>query len=1163
MSDDRLLQKLNGLRMRVRLLLFADGVGVVLAAAMVAAFLAALIDYLLLLPAPARLLIALLVVGGLLVALRRYVMPAILADIDLDEIAGLLDSRFAESEDRLTSAIAFRRSSVLASLPMIRRVVEQADELVERIPTEAVVRIRRPMITVAIAAFLFSGMATIAWAVPGFVRTAFNRYVSPYGSAQWPRRVLIEPLTGDVKRPLGESFEARARIVRGMDASLRVYVWTELTGGQRRRLPMAYDPKAGEYLHSFTGLSEGFSYWFEAGDDVAPGSGEAFRVVVVPRPSVLEAVLEITDPPYVKGSEPRRMTLGDSPVSVVEGSSGRLTVRVNKAVGLDSAGRPRAGVTPPGMPTVCMASIGSAGDRFAAEFPIVTGGSLAVHLVDNDGFDNRGGMTYTLVVRSDELPRVVLVEPPPVVEVTPMATVHVLISVEDDFGITRLALQANVDGPADQPPAVFDLSDRLRPGRGLGRYSAEVGWAWELRRLSLKPGDGVSYQAIATDCFELNGRRHPSVRSTPMRLKVVSPEQLGDRIREEVMHLKGTLRDLLTGQESLLEQAEGIRREFDKTRGLPDPERRSLEQTAARQVQLAARSTHLSGRFRRLVDRIDANRLEMAELRARSLEAWRTLGSLAVGSMKQAGERLQHAIQSSTSPMGQAESLGIAVDAQRSGVDDLRSLLAEMERWGDFQDIIRQVQHLLDQQERQTQSTHRLGQRTIGRQTESLPPPLHAELKDHEKQQRRLAEDVVRLRENLGRMVRTIGPTDPKAGEALDGARRVAEALEPDRRMTAAAVSIAANRMAEAQSEQRAAEEGIRQVLAALERREADHLENLDRQLRGVVERVQGMMGDQQRLSEETLRLKGGSTEELKRRELVERQRGLARSAWAVADELAGVARADGPTRGLRRAGTRMNQAADQLAEGKPDLATSEQDRAMQDMKDVLEHLQKLAAEAGAERAAKSLEAIRDEMKKLRDVQADLNGRLGELVRASSNGQDLSRAEWRRVDRLADQQREVGAGWEKLRARVEAAPVYDWVMRQVGEDIKTLAHRYDQRLLDARSTEMAGDVLEHMTQLVNGLAQELPDIEESPFAEQGGSGQGSPTGKTKSVPTAAELTVLKAMQMMVNRRTRDLDLVGDLRGRNSEAYLEELRQLGNRQEQVRALAEEISRRGMR
>jgi hypothetical protein len=424
-----------------------------------------------------------------------------------------------------------------------------------------------------------------------------------------------------------------------------------------------------------------------------------------------------------------------------------------------------------------------------------------------------------------------------------------------------------------------------------------------------------------------------------------------------------------------------------------------------------------------------------------------------------------------------------------------------------------------------------------------------------------MAEDLDRLKQNMAQTADAIRKSDATAAAALSDARQAAEDARLDQKMTEAADAIDRNRIAQAQEAQRKTEDGLREMLSRLDRRQMQQLAVLSKRLQGAAEKVKALIDDQKTLMDETKRLPSGTKNATSREQLARRQRGLARAAGAVADDVANLDRASGPARAIRQAGGRMTRAAARLDQDHADQAGDEQAQAVRQLSRALETLEKLRAQAQADMAAKTLTAITKEMKTLRDSQAAINRELDTLAQRRSKSREFSRIELRRLDKLADRQRGIAGHLERLRVRVQTAQVYDWVMRRIGADMTDLAGRFEQRRVNPKATRLAATILERLGHLVAGLEQKPPDDDQTsdPFAEGSGTGQGSAT-KDKPVPTVAELVVLKALQSEVNRQTEQKDLQAQMTKEVGEKQLEEMRDIGREQEQVRALTEQIVRR---
>src|SRR5215212_4399597 len=129
-----LIDSLNVVRRRAKVLSVTFGVGVVLAAAVGVLLSVVLIDYLLNLHPVPRLLVALIALGGLGYAAVRWIIKPVLARLSLSDVAGHIENVFPEFDDRLRSTVDFVQQpgeAIPGSAFMKERTVSEATHLAQ------------------------------------------------------------------------------------------------------------------------------------------------------------------------------------------------------------------------------------------------------------------------------------------------------------------------------------------------------------------------------------------------------------------------------------------------------------------------------------------------------------------------------------------------------------------------------------------------------------------------------------------------------------------------------------------------------------------------------------------------------------------------------------------------------------------------------------------------------------------------------------------------------------------------------------------------------------------------------------------------------------------------------------------------------------------------
>src|SRR3954447_5590173 len=124
-----LIQSLEGLRRRGKVLSVAFGIGVVIAAAVGALLAIILLDYVLNLPAGPRVAILICAVAALAYVLWRWVLSPLMTRLSVRDVAGHIEQRFPQFDDRLRSTVDFLRGEVPGSDMMKQRVISEAGEL--------------------------------------------------------------------------------------------------------------------------------------------------------------------------------------------------------------------------------------------------------------------------------------------------------------------------------------------------------------------------------------------------------------------------------------------------------------------------------------------------------------------------------------------------------------------------------------------------------------------------------------------------------------------------------------------------------------------------------------------------------------------------------------------------------------------------------------------------------------------------------------------------------------------------------------------------------------------------------------------------------------------------------------------------------------------------
>src|SRR5215475_11812940 len=135
MPPTMLMDALQAVRRRVKLLGLVYGIGIAVAAAVGLLLAIIFFDYLVNLPAWPRLVLSLAALGCIGYVIARWIWTPARTKLSLSDVAGRLERAFPQFDDRLRSTVDFAsgQREVFGSDVMQRRVMSEAAEMASRV----------------------------------------------------------------------------------------------------------------------------------------------------------------------------------------------------------------------------------------------------------------------------------------------------------------------------------------------------------------------------------------------------------------------------------------------------------------------------------------------------------------------------------------------------------------------------------------------------------------------------------------------------------------------------------------------------------------------------------------------------------------------------------------------------------------------------------------------------------------------------------------------------------------------------------------------------------------------------------------------------------------------------------------------------------------------
>src|SRR5688572_21489696 len=615
-----LMQSLEALRRKVKLLGVAYGVGLLLASAIALLLGAVLLDYMLNLPAIPRLVIILAALGTIGYVLVRYVVRPATSRLTIGDVAGKLETTFPQFDDRLRSTVNFMRGGNPGSDVMQQRVVSEASSLV------ATVDLNRALVMKPV------------W------------YSAAAGTA-WPKGVKIDRVNDVPKRvPVGQRVELKMKLSKGDRQSTRAVVHYQYGTGpwQQELMTRGAD---GTYTGSLdarvdAGAAKGdMKVRIAAGDDVKLIN----PIEILPRLAVTRVEAVVTPPKYVgDGKAQQAINLTQGPAIMPTGSDVALQVSFNKPLAATEGLQIVPVSEDVKVPQIAWETQGQTvvGKWNATD-------SLRFHVIatDADGFKNSGIEEYELIVKPDQAPTVQIELPRRNEERTAVATVPLQAIAEDDYGVAGLQLVVDrISGAKQQwqidlvsaAAAVNGAQWQSLEGAG-DRQRFRANYAWELSQLkdaNLKQGDVLEYHLLVKDNFDLAGKFHEPVASGKLRITIISQEQLADAIVNELRTIAGNITEIRNGQNRTKEETSSLAQDTEKKPDLDAADRTAAERLGGQQSTAASQTKQVAGKLEAVQQRLAENKSPAQDLNELARDVKDNLNKTAEEPMKDAVSKL-------------------------------------------------------------------------------------------------------------------------------------------------------------------------------------------------------------------------------------------------------------------------------------------------------------------------------------------------------------------------------------------------------------------------------------------------------------------------------------------------------------------------------------------
>ena len=388
--------------------------------------------------------------------------------------------------------------------------VEHAAALAGRVKVSKAVPARPLGRSLASLLFLAAGVGLVGVLMPGLARTQWGRFTRPFDDIPPYSATTFTVTPGDIQVVYGSELGIRA-VTRGA-ALEQAELVLEDGLGQQTSLPM-FPERDGSWQAVLSKVTEPAVYYVRS----YRSRSIRYQLGVITVPRIENVRLRIAPPEYAnqaayEGPLPKEGVAGlPGAVVTLWATSNRPLGGGTLTVSGTKAARPLE---------VKMQPSGEESQEVTGRFTIRGDGRFECRVIDQAGQPSQQTFAGSVTMLADQYPFIRILQPPPVSLATPTAQIPVLLSAEDDCGVTRVELFRSLNESRPLPAMLLPVG---RPPR---RYEPTV--ALPLAGYGLEPGDVIKLFGRVEDNDPAGAK---GSESPVVTLRIISQEEFERMVR--------------------------------------------------------------------------------------------------------------------------------------------------------------------------------------------------------------------------------------------------------------------------------------------------------------------------------------------------------------------------------------------------------------------------------------------------------------------------------------------------------------------------------------------------------------------------------------------------------------------------------------------------------
>lgn len=1067
-------------------------------------------------------------------AIRHWMLPILRADLDITTLARLVERRYPQLGNQLSSSVAFLSvdsdTPEYGSQAMMRNVVAKSIADMEPLDLSSALDplpLRRSMLLFAGVA-LFILLALVA--SPAESTLAMRRLMLPWRDLPWPRQHHLEFV--NMPERIAKGTDLVFTVQDANDASPRLVEMqlSDWTGGALRE-SWSMAPDEDRWTWERKNVTRAFRYRAVGGDHTnMPWQ----QMEVVDPPRLQQAHATLVFPAYT-GWLPRTIDAMPTALRVLTGTQIDLQGAADRQLSGAEITWSHQDET-----TTYLETFEPSRNEFhvpkdGETWTVDGSGQYQLVLHGDDG---------TRTVNEDRWPILAIPDQPPVVRwkellpdrwVSAKAVVPLCVDVEDDLRIRRVSLHYSRSDQSDvgEVVVVIDEGQEVAPeGESPSDWRLiidrkEVRHPWSLDEFGLPRGAELSFYVSAEDY-------HGQITQSPRQsLVVISEQELIDRVSrrhsvvlarlQRQLEQQRKAHELLTeSQLQLLEANEIAKATMDRLQSAMLLQRQVNSEFVGPGAATMEELKNLKG----LLDRSQMDASKTQQTLDQTLQALRDLGQSemqpALESATQAQQMLQASldVDRTSVPAESVQELASSGQHQAEVIRRLEEMLDAMSSWDNYRRVAQDLRELQRQQADLQAETQGLSRELLSRASEDLDGEQRGALRSLASRQLDLARRTERSLDNLSR-VRERLQEDPSTGQILDDAMELADELAVAGRMRQAGRMIGQSRLGTATQEQADAEQAIDQMLDSLQQRAYSAEERKER-MEASVRELKRLRREQSTLTDETEKA-ASEADRRKLQRLTRRQQEQAEAMQKLDRQLQRL-QAREASQSMQEASSSADAASSALEEENAERAMAESRLAEEKLQAAeaqsQQQLEQMRSQLQAERMAKLPQRI----EALLHRQQSINEELVRLQQLAGTRGAWTKGMLASVSTAADAESMLATDTNDLSVELAELPAFAFALAENGISMVELVDSLRTRDLSDDTTQLAQSVAEELQLMLVALQEQANGTQQASADSEGqASGQGSSPSQDADRdtldPALTQLAMLKQLQLRINQQT--------------------------------------------